>query len=50
MTFQIPDCSLTMKEEYYNPLDLSTTDNTGLISENLDEASEEVDDENTGNK
>ena len=39
-----------MKEEYYNPLDLSTTDSTGLISENLDEASEEVDDENTGNK
>ena len=39
-----------MKEEYYNPLDLSTTDSTGLISENLDEASEEVDDEDTGNK
>ena len=48
--FQIPDCSITVTEDFYTSLDLSSTDSTGLISENLDEASEIVDDEDSGNE
>ena len=47
---QVSDCSLTVFEGYYTALDLSTTDSTGIVSENLDEASEAVEDEGTGNK